>query len=476
MSGELPTALAHSGSGSTVLTILDGTIFYGSVVLIALTALPYGTVHPWSIAAFECSVFLLSFLWVIHGLWAGSWGLRNVKLFYPVLALVALAVLQSVTLWQTESQGLKVAYTLSADPFESWLFAIRTAALILAGVLLVRFTSSKRRLSVLVHAIIGVALACAIFGIVRQTLQRNDAFVLPLLYPWSGYAQFINKNHFSYLMELAMGLVVGVAIMRSERRERIPLYFSFLLVMAAALVLSKSRGGYLAMTMQFLCAALLFVNSRRSARAHQAGFVTRWIRSIAAQVILVVVLLSVIVAGAAWLGGDQLATGLQTATSEMSSAQQTGGEGARRRDIWRASWLMFKAHPLTGAGLGGYWAEVPAFHDASGTVTPRQAHNDYLELLASAGIPGVALLVWFAFVLIRQARENVRSSKGFQRAASLGAIIGLVGVGVHSTVDFGLHITINALVLVALLAVLSLGSFHGEDSHRRREAGGPLKG
>jgi len=30
---------------------------------------------------------------------------------------------------------------------------------------------------------------------------------------------------------------------------------------------------------------------------------------------------------------------------------------------------------------------------------------------------------------------------------------------VHSVVDFGLHITVNALVLMALLAILSLNSF-----------------
>jgi hypothetical protein len=38
----------------------------------------------------------------------------------------------------------------------------------------------------------------------------------------------------------------------------------------------------------------------------------------------------------------------------------------------------------------------------------------------------------------------------------LGAIVGLAGVGVHSIVDFGLHITVNALVFMALLAIISL--------------------
>jgi O-antigen ligase len=131
-------------------------------------------------------------------------------------------------------------------------------------------------------------------------------------------------------------------------------------------------------------------------------------------------------------------------------------EAARRRDIWRASWLMFKAHPIAGAGLGGFWAEVPVYHSASGVLTPQQAHNDYLELVASGGLLGAALFIWFAAVFIRQARFSVKAAEGFQRAVSLGAIISVAGVGVHSIVDFGLHITINALVFAALLGILSL--------------------
>ena len=96
------------------------------------------------------------------------------------------------------------------------------------------------------------------------------------------------------------------------------------------------------------------------------------------------------------------------------------------------------------------------FHQASGRLTPQQAHNDYLEVLASGGIIGVALLVWLAIVLVSQARKALNATDGFQRAVVSGALIALVGVAVHSIVDFGLHITANALVFVALLAIVSI--------------------
>jgi O-antigen ligase len=428
-------------------------VFYGLVVTIALVAIPYGTVEPWWEAVFECAVFALGLLWIAHGLWNGAWIQGNVRVFYPMIALVALALVQSLQLWQMDWAGNKVWYAISADPFESRRFALKTGALILAGVMLVRYTRNQRRLSVLVHAIIGVALASALFGIARQGMQHAPGFGLSLLKPGIGYAQFINKNHFAYLMEMAMGLVAGVAIMRREKRERLLIYLAAFLVMWVALVLSNSRGGLLAMVAQVVCAPAIFLDSRPRAEAEAKS----WTRSVTVRAAMIGALLIVVAAGVVWLGGDQLATGAETASIEMAGPDNSElHEGARRRDIWRSTWLMFKAHPITGAGFGGYWAEVPLFHQASGRLTPQQAHNDYLEVLASGGIAGVALLIWFAVAVVRQARGALSATDGFQRAVASGAIIALVGVAVHSLVDFGLHITLNALVFVALFSILSL--------------------
>jgi O-antigen ligase len=153
----------------------------------------------------------------------------------------------------------------------------------------------------------------------------------------------------------------------------------------------------------------------------------------------------------------------------MTAAGDEKHEGARRRDIWRATLQMARAHPIAGAGLGGYWAEIPAYHDASGVLTPQQGHNDYLELLASGGLIGLGLFGWFLFALVRQARRALARFSGIQRALAVGAIIGIVGIGVHSLVEFGLHITSNALVFVMLLALLSVNKIDqrpGTQAHR----------
>jgi hypothetical protein len=67
----------------------------------------------------------------------------------------------------------------------------------------------------------------------------------------------------------------------------------------------------------------------------------------------------------------------------------------------------------------------------------------------------MGFFVWFLVALVRRTRKALADFTGVQRAFAVGAIIGIVGVGVHSLVDFGLHITGNALVLVMLLGLLS---------------------
>jgi O-antigen ligase len=154
-----------------------------------------------------------------------------------------------------------------------------------------------------------------------------------------------------------------------------------------------------------------------------------------------------------WVGGERVVGNMSTVGEELGAGEAATRWNTRRVDIWRATWEMFKENPVEGVGLGGYWAAIPRYHDASGEYTPQQAHNDYLELLASGGLVGTALFSWFVYTLLRRAREVLRGADRFRRAAAIGALAGLFGVAVHSLFDFGLHLTINAALFVALVAV-----------------------
>jgi len=86
-------------------------------------------------------------------------------------------------------------------------------------------------------------------------------------------------------------------------------------------------------------------------------------------------------------------------------------------------------------------------------MTPQEAHNDYLELLSSAGLIGLAVGIWFAVAVVRKIRQSLGTDTGYKRAVRLGAVLGITGVAAHSLVDFGLHIMTNAVVFIILIMI-----------------------
>ena len=429
---------------------MSKVIFIALVALMVVAAIPYGTVEPWWKAAFVCAVFVICIVAIVERLVRGEGEIAGGPILLPLLALALLAFAQTLSLGSREAASLQVWNTISADPYQTRFFALQVLALAGWLALLYRYATTERRIRVLVYTIMCVAVASAIFGILRQTTQHQPGFVLPLLRPAQGYAQFINKNHFAYLMEMAFGLGLGIALAGGVAKERLLVYVALLLPIWTGLVLANSRGGILAMLAQIVVAALLLLNRQRS----RVG------QSVLVRAVLVGALVVGIMFGTLWVGGDRLATNIEAATSEFNTASSLTRQGASRNEIWRATLKMFAAHPILGVGLGGYWIGITAYHDASGLMTPQEAHNDYLELLASGGVVGFAFGVWFAVVVIRSVRRNLLSDTGYGRAVRLGAILGITGVAAHSLVDFGLHILVNAIVFLTLIMIASHKKAH----------------
>jgi len=455
-------ALGQNAASLRIADLLSKGIFGALLGLIVLTAIPYGTVEPWWKAVFACLVFALCIGAILEGLLTG--GLSNSSdfagrsLLLPLLTLAIFAFAQTISLGGAGDNPGNISpalwNTISADPFQTRFFVLQLLALILTLALLYRYASTERRVRSLIYVILAVAVASAIFGILRQTTQHKVGYVLPLLKPDLGYGQFGNKNHFAFLMEMALGLGLGLILGGGVKRDRAMIFFAALLPIWTALVLSNSRGGILAMLSQLVIAALLFTSIAPNSNGEVAQLrFFKLARSVALRLMLLIALVMGLLLGTLWVGGDRLVNTFEAARGELNPAAAGSRGGATRNEIWRATWRMFTAHPTLGVGFGGYWVAITAYHDASGSLTPQEAHSDYLELLSSGGLVGVALFGWFAVTLIRLTRRNLKSADRFGRAAVFGAVIGIAGVAVHSLVDFGLHLMANALVFIILIMI-----------------------
>ena len=433
--------------------MLSKLIFCTLVAVIVVVPIPYGTVEPWWKAAFVCAVFAICIIALIETLKNRIQRIEGASILLPMLALSLLALLQTLSLGSRTEANLSVWNTISADPYQTRFFALQMLALTTFLALLYRYASTERRVRVLVYTVLAIAVASAVFGILRQTTQQETGFLLPLLKKNQGYGQFINKNHFAFLMEMAFGLGLGIILGGGVARERLMIYVALLLPIWTGLVLANSRGGILAMLAQVVVAVLLLISSRGDYQ------LPRIAQSTALRAVLLVILVVGVLFGTFWVGGDRLATNFENATGEIASTST----GASRNEIWRATLKMFAAHPIVGVGMGAYWIGITAYHEASGLMTPQEAHNDYLELLSSGGLIGLALGIWFAVAVVRKIRQNLSTDIGYKRAVRLGAVLGITGVAAHSLVDFGLHIMTNAVVFIVLIMIAtSRIDAHGE--------------
>ena len=439
--------------GARAVKLLGTFVFTSLLGLLVLTAIPYGTAEAWWKALLICSILALTIVWLIEGFLSGYWISDGWSMILPMLALAVFSFLQSLPIGQTAIAGVGTWNAISADPYQTRFFASQLLALTLAGILLLRYASTEGRLRTLIHFVIGVTVVSAVFGILRQTAQHKLGFGLPLLPLNSGFGQFINKNHFAFLMEMGLGLSLGMIFGGAAKREQTLIYFAAILPIWIALALSGSRGGFVAMLAQVIAAVLLF---RPMARTHSTPIPSnalRLLQSSPLRVLLLLVLIGAVVVGTLWMGGDRLATQIEAVPRDFGADYVASRQGVSRNEIWKVTLRMFAAQPVFGVGMGSYWAAVPEFHDASGLMRPQEAHNDYLELLASGGLLGVGIGIWFVVAVLRRTRQNLRSNNRFRRAACFGATIGIIGVAVHSLVDFGLHMMVNALILTTLIVI-----------------------
>ena len=105
-----------------------------------------------------------------------------------------------------------------------------------------------------------------------------------------------------------------------------------------------------------------------------------------------------------------------------------------RLDAWWVAERLLQEHPLAGVGFGAYRAEfaaaklrlisegVPFF---AGHLNPSfaNAHNEYLEVGADLGWPGLLALVWGAALVLRAAWRARRHLSRADRALSWGALV-----------------------------------------------------
>jgi O-antigen ligase len=429
-------------------------------MLLTLTAIPRGTVDPWWEAMFECAVFALFALSICGYAPGGAWRFKAGRMLMPLALLVVFAFMQSTRIGHGSAIAAVrgVRWTISADPFETFRFALKMSAIVITGLLLLRHTTTWKRLVILLFVLIGIGVASALFGLFKPYWTHDGHGSILIAPSQDGYGQFANRNHFALLMEMTLGPVLGLALWSKAKHLHLACYLFAAGLLSASILLTSSRGGIISLLGQLIFLVLLSGSARdprRPAASRNLIISEKWhLDSALISRLSLVALLFVSVGVIVYqVSGDSAVKRLGSITSELRPDLEHPRTKVRRQEIWRATWQMIKAHPVAGVGFGAYGTAITKYHDSAGNWIPQQAHNDYLELVASGGLIGTALGACFLVAFVKSARESLTTTRGMRRGMTLGALAGLFAAAVHSFVDFGLHVTVNALVFTALIVL-----------------------
>lgn len=435
--------------------VLDKLVYYSLLALIVLTAIQKGSIELWRETAFAFIICILTAISFIEGILKKRWFVNEHLAFVPLLLITVLAFLQS--LFSSDTGIL-----FSVNQYETWLAAIKFLSIILFAALLLSHISNLKRLNQLVHLIIIIGLVSGLFGIWQHVTKSDVIEFFQYNTQGAEFGQFNNRNHFAFLMEMTLGLTLGLSLSNNIQRLIRVAYLTIAAVLFIALVMTTSRGALLSTISLLIFVVFLsfFIKdsdrNERHWRTHRSRF-KRFTETLLAKIIFIVCLSIVSVFGVIWFGGQPLIQRWKDVPKEIELKDQTG---ASRVEIWRATWRLIKDHPIAGSSFGAFGTAITPYHIGTGRWTPQQAHNDYLELLASSGVIGGVLGVLYLIGILRFARKQLRSEYPYRRAVCWGALAGLFAIGLHSLVDFGLHITINAIVCMALFVIV-IANFDG---------------
>jgi len=340
--------------------------------------------------------------------------------------------------------------TLSLDPHASYVFWLKHCAYALAFTLTLLLVHGRTRLAWLCGAIVASGLLQAFYGSFMHLAGINlEVFGMPIAHSTQASGGYVNRNHLAGLLEMTLAVGIGLMVAQLDDRPRrswreflhdtATLLLSgramlrlILVIMVVALVMTRSRMGNSAFFASLLVAgALALVLSRHAPRG---------------TVILIASLIAIDVALiGTWFGVEKTVQRITETTAQNVEERVEPSVYAVK---------MLDDYPLFGTGGGSFYTAFTRYRGSDIGAQYDHVHNDYVQFLTDTGVIGGALfgllvLTSFVCAILAQARRRDPLARG----VAFGVVMGVISIGIHSTVDFNLQIPANAFVFTILLAL-----------------------
>ena len=321
--------------------------------------------------------------------------------------------------------------------------------------------STLKFIRVSLRVILVTGFLVAFVGLIERATWNGKMLWFFVPYDWGrplfepvlrARGPFIDPDHFAGFLSIVFPLALACALFPNLLTpRRAPLAFRIQCGLASfviflAILLSLSRGGWIALIVGTLVMSAL-ATPRGAANAAQASGFSK-IGGVRLAIVGIVVM----------LGVSMIFIGPEARVDTVTRVNEAGAEVdtiVGRIEAWKGGVALIRDFPFFGVGLGG-WPELFERYQLPPwqVLFFAQAHNDYVQLLAETGIVGLALFAWLVVRIIRKVVAGARIME-----ASAGPIFAALTGGIAAAClvelfDFDLRIPAIALMLAVVAGLL----------------------
>lgn len=444
---------------------LSAAIFFLLCAALVFSTLAFGAVDVWALGAMSLFAGLTMICWLADAWLNKEFRFSTNKLQIPLTGLILIGLIQLLPLRSAGAAGdllsVPAAAALSLAPYLTRMAIIQLIVYFVFFAAALRFVNSYQRLQKIVLMIIIFSSLMAFYGILQRLANLEAIYGLRSPGQAFPFASFVNQHHFAAFMEMTIGLTLGLLFGKATKNNKRIFLLIAVVIMGIALVFTSSRAGMLSLlgVIGFVAAANLFRSSAGKTDSTISGEnnYRRNLAFVGGALALILILFGAVLL----LGGDEsLLRGIGLSNPDDISNGRT--------HFWQIALQIFFDYPVIGSGLDSFAVVLPRYDTWNGAFRIEQAHNDYLQILADAGISGFAFVAWFIYLLFKQSAASLgESSDAFRRGAGVGALAGGVGILIHSFFDFPLRTPSNALFFLTL-TVLATASINSPRISRKR--------
>ncbi len=444
-------------------------VFVLLCMMLVFSTVVFGAVDVWALGALSGFAGLISILWLSDAWLKKEFRFSANKLQIPLLGLILIGLLQLLPFRSSDISSalldIPAISSLSLAPYATRFAIVQLIVYFVFLAASLTFINTPKRLRYVVLTIIIFSSLMAFYGILQRLANLEGIYGARLPEQAVSFASLVNGHHFAAFMEMTVGLTLGLLFGEATKKDKKFLLVIASVIMGMAIVFTSSRGGMIGFlgVISFIVTANLLKKpaTENDSEIENKRNYRRNFAFVAGGLALILGLFGAVI----FLGGDESL--LRGVGLENNQDDFTNG----RIHFWQVAWQIFLDHPILGAGLDAFGTVFTRYDTWNGIYRVEQAHNDYLQILADAGVVGFACVAAFIYLLFKRSIGVItKATDGFQQNVAIGALAGCLGILIHSFFDFPLRTPSNALFFLMLTALATI-SFNKTKIHRKPGAG-----